>query len=179
MQDVPKIVLKRLQESAGVAGVTASENVHPDADLLTAFAEQSLDGSERARVTEHLARCGDCREVVAFALPASEAVAVTVSTSAARSRWLSWPVLRWSVVAAGLFAVTSFGVLQYKQGQVKSKALGSVITARNEAPATAAQSLSPSPNAEPESRVTLPQIEDRRQTEIRKNAPSSTSPIPS
>jgi Photosynthesis system II assembly factor YCF48/Putative zinc-finger len=174
MQDVPKIALKRLQESAGV---TASENVHPDADLLTAFAEQLLDGSERAGVMEHLARCADCREVVAFALPATEAVAVTVSTSAARGRWSSWPVLRWSVVAAGLIAVTSFGVLQYKQGQVKSKALGSVITARNEAPATAAQSLPPSPHAEPESRAALPQTADRRQTEIRKRAPSSTQGI--
>jgi Photosynthesis system II assembly factor YCF48/Putative zinc-finger len=177
MQDVPKIVLKRLQETAGVmASVTASENVHPDADLLTAFAEQSLDGSERAGVMEHLARCADCREVVAFALPATEAVAVTVSTSA-RSRWSSWPVLRWSVVAAGLLAVTSFGVLQYKQGQVKSKALGSVITARNEASATAAQSLPPSPNVEPESRAALPQAENRRQTEIREKTPSSTQDI--
>ena len=53
MEDVPKIVLKRLQE-------TSAPGPHPDADLLTAFAEQSLAESERARVMEHLSRCSDC-----------------------------------------------------------------------------------------------------------------------
>src|SRR6204780_2867541 len=98
MQDVPKIVLKRLQETA-VAGP------HPDADLLTAFAEQSLAEPERVRVMDHLARCSDCREVLALALPAMELVAVAASaadasTTPARSRWFPWPVLRWGVAAA-------------------------------------------------------------------------------
>ena len=57
MQDVPKIVVKRLQSPA--------VEPHPDADLLTAFAEKSLSGRERESVLQHLARCGDCREIVA------------------------------------------------------------------------------------------------------------------
>ncbi len=63
MQNVPKIVRERLR------AVTPAVN-HPDADALTAFAEHSLPELERDVVLEHLARCGDCRDIVALALPA-------------------------------------------------------------------------------------------------------------
>src|SRR5258708_37590460 len=109
MQDVPKIVLNRLQSPAAES--------HRDADLLTAFAERSLAGRERARVVEHLARCGDCREIVALALPATEAVAAGRSGSAVRTGWFSWPVLRWGVVAVGMVAVLSVGILQFRLRQ--------------------------------------------------------------
>ena len=62
MQNVPKIVRDRLQAAAPAVN-------HPDADLLTAFAERSLPEHERTVVLEHLARCGDCRDIVALALP--------------------------------------------------------------------------------------------------------------
>jgi hypothetical protein len=121
MQDVPQFVLKRLQEKQPAA------DSHPDADLLTAFAEQSLAGDERARVMEHLTRCGDCRDVVAIALPATEIeieteratererkiVALPISVSSARIGWLRWPTLRWGALAAGILVVTSLGVLEY------------------------------------------------------------------
>src|SRR5258708_34916513 len=109
MQDVPKIVLNRLQSPAAES--------HRDADLLTAFAERSLAGRERARVVEHLARCGDCREIVALALPATEAVAAGRSGSAVRTGWFSWPVLRWGVVAGGMVAARSGGNLAFKGRQ--------------------------------------------------------------
>lgn len=105
MQNVPKFVLSRLQSPPAGS--------HPDADLLTAFAEQSLSGRERDLVMEHLAFCGDCRDVVAVALPATEIAAIPASVSAARIDWLSWPVLRWAALAAGILAVTFVGVLQY------------------------------------------------------------------
>jgi hypothetical protein len=71
-------------------------------------------------VMEHLSRCGDCREVVALALPATDSVDLPASSSAVRGAWLnpawlSWPALRWGVVAAGIILVTSVGLLQYKQ----------------------------------------------------------------
>jgi len=50
MESVPKIVRDRLQAVPPAAN-------HPDADLLAAFAEQSLPSDERASVLEHLARC--------------------------------------------------------------------------------------------------------------------------
>jgi len=162
MQDVPKIVLKRLQETAGA-------EAHPDADLLTAFAEKSLGESERTGVMEHLARCSDCREVVALALPANEAVAVAATSRPSRSGWFSWPGLRWGVAIAGIIAIASFGVLQYRQRQ-KSEILNSNLIARNEPAANAAQALPPSP-APPESQnIILPaekskQADKKKQTE--------------
>ncbi len=129
MQDVPQFVLKRLQEKQPAA------DSHPDADLLTAFAEQSLAGDERARVTEHLTRCGDCRDVVAIALPATEIetetartetarkiVALPVSVSTAGMGWLRWPTLRWGALAAAILVVTSLGVLEYSHRSENSVA---------------------------------------------------------
>jgi hypothetical protein len=129
MQDVPQFVLKRLQENQ-----PASDS-HPDADLLTAFAEQSLAGDERARVMEHLTRCGDCRDVVAIALPATEiteieaetqrereSIALPISVSTAAIGWLRWPTLRWGALAAGILVVTSLGVLEYSHRGEKSVA---------------------------------------------------------
>ncbi|MGA2019472.1 MAG: YCF48-related protein [Candidatus Sulfotelmatobacter sp.] len=107
MQNVPKFVLKRMKETPPAAGS------HPDADLLTAFAEQSISGDERARLMEHLALCGDCRDVVAMALPVTEIVAMPVSASTARIGWLRWPAIRWGALAAGILAVASIGMVEY------------------------------------------------------------------
>lgn len=165
MQDVPKIVLTRLPK-------TAAEEAHPDADLLTAFTEQSLGKSERARVMEHLARCGDCRDVVAFALPAGEAATLPSSVTAAGRGWVSWPVLRWGVVAAGVLIVTSVGVLQYRHRQENSSVLVSKLMPRERTALTAAQSPSSPRASEPQAFV--PQIETAKQKESRKSAPSQT-----
>ena len=106
MQNVPKIVRDRLQAA------TPAVN-HPDADLLTAFAERSLPDRERTVVLEHLARCGDCREIVALALPAIEPVQTTIRPSP--SGWFTWPALRWGFVTAGVVAVASLAILQFQR----------------------------------------------------------------
>ena len=62
MEQLPKIVRQRLQ-------ATDKAGVHPDPDLLTAFAEKSLTEHERVQVLQHLARCTDCRSVVSLAMP--------------------------------------------------------------------------------------------------------------
>src|SRR5580704_18435477 len=91
MTEVPKIVHDRLRAALPLQGASAS--VHLDADLLTAFAEQALPVAERDGVLEHLALCGDCREVVALALPDSSMVAApfvadaeTTSATVTRTR---------------------------------------------------------------------------------------------
>lgn len=106
MQNVPKIVRDRLQTAPPAVN-------HPDADVLTALAERSLPDRERTVVLEHLARCGDCREIVALALPEIESVPTTVGPSP--SGWFTWPVLRWGFVAAGVVAIASVGVLQFQR----------------------------------------------------------------
>lgn len=96
------------------AAASATAVVHPDADVLTAFSERSLPQPERKIVLEHLARCGECREIVALALPPSEAALQPIARPA-RGGWLTWPVLRWGLIAAGIIALTSFGVMQYNR----------------------------------------------------------------
>jgi hypothetical protein len=162
-QDVPKFVLKRLPEAADTES-------HPDADLLTAFAEQSLVDSERRRVVEHIARCADCREVVALALPATEDGTLTASTI--RSGWSAWPVLRWSVVAAGIVALASVGILQYWQRHQRDKAFDSALLPQNERTATAELANQP-PAASSELQEIRPQKKNGERAGTRKNAQSN------
>jgi hypothetical protein len=167
MSNVPKIVLKHLQSRA---------EAHPDADMLTAFAERSLPESERAIVLDHLSLCGDCREVVALALLATEAVGVAPLLRPARAGWLTMPVLRWGVVAAGVLAVTSFGVLQYRQAHPgKEKQLAAAVVPREpitstpvRTPAAPAQTSAP-PVALQHTEEKMPV---RERVEARKQFPS-------
>jgi Photosynthesis system II assembly factor YCF48 len=121
MTEVPKIVHDRLR--SGERQRATGEREHPEADLLTAFAEQALSVSERDGVLEHLAFCGDCREVIALALPADDSKAVRVAADAevaqpvgtprgtlprvAVPRWFNfeWPALHWAALTAGVAVV--------------------------------------------------------------------------
>lgn len=126
MQNVPKIVRVRLQAATPAVD-------HPDADVLTAFTERSLAEDERAVVLEHLARCGDCRDIVALALPATEPVETAVRPHA--RGWLTWPVLRWGFVTAGVVAIASVGIVQYQRRpqNMASKSPARLEVAANEA----------------------------------------------
>jgi hypothetical protein len=132
MQNVPQSVVKRLRETRPAA------ESHPDADLLTAFVEQSLAGSERAVLMEHLAVCGDCRDVVALALPetATEVIALPASAGI-RGGWLTWPSLRWAALAAGILVVTWAGVLQFAH-RGADRNLASNVMLKDAAPAATA-----------------------------------------
>jgi hypothetical protein len=148
MQNVPKSVLKRLRETRPAAGS------HPDADLLAAFAEQSLRERERSSVMEHLAACGDCREVIVLALPetATEIVRSPASVGAARGGWLTWPALRWVALAAGILVIASVGVFEYSQRNPDS-GIASTFMLKDAAPAPS--------NEPPASKVATPE-EDKQ-----------------
>ena len=128
MPEVPKIVHDRLR--AGLPGGTVPEAPHPDPDVLTAFAEQALSAAEREGVLQHLARCGDCRELVALSIPPMESSAQPVAAeeseslvsasradeNAGRRRsWFAWPGLRWAALAAGL--IVAGGILLIHPGK--------------------------------------------------------------
>lgn len=121
MENVHKIVTERLKATAVAVD-------HPDADLLTAFAERALTERERNQVLGHLAACAECREVVALAVPAQEPAMAAAHPT--RGKWLTWPQLRWGLVAAGVIVVGSFGVLRYRQ-----------VTAAYRSPATSREGL--------------------------------------
>ncbi len=169
MTEVPKIVYDRLRAARperaflgqSVPGPTAPEPAHPNADLLTAFAEQALSATERDGVIEHLALCGDCREVIALALPAVDIAAVptaadteTVRATAtpAKPHWnwlssprLAWPGLRWAALAAGVALAAS--VLLLHPGKLNQATLPSVKQVAATAPPEAVQQTSSSPVA--------------------------------
>jgi len=113
MQNLPKIVSERLR------GAVIKE--HPDADVLTAFSERSLPAQERNSVMDHLSRCADCREIVALALPESQVTEVRPHRGS--GNWLTWPALRWGFVAAGIIAIASLGVMEYKRQTLQSTAV--------------------------------------------------------
>jgi len=119
-EQLPKIVRERLKAEL-------NSNAHPDANLLSAFAEASLSTQERARVSEHLARCSECREVVflatsgvgtsaAAATPEGYAWFRAASFRVAR-RSISMP--RWALAAACVLVVGSAVLLRYPRHAAK------------------------------------------------------------
>jgi len=95
MDPIRKIVASRLR--ARVAGP------HPDAEALSAFAESALPERERAQVLAHLAECGDCRQVVFFALPDSAEAQKLLSFKGRPPERFSRPfALGWGTLAAAL-----------------------------------------------------------------------------
>ena len=143
MTEVPKIVYDRLRAALPEHALplrTGPELAHPDANLLTAFAEQTLSPTEREGMLAHLALCGDCRDVIALALPAAdivaaliaaegEAVRATAVPTKAERNWLNatkfaWPSLRWAALAAGIAVVAS--VLLLRPGKLNQSISPSV-----------------------------------------------------
>ncbi len=135
MEKLPQIVTERLK----LAAVSTS---HPDADVLTALAEHSLAKNELATVLEHLARCADCREIVALALPETESLQETVRP--VRAGRFAWPTLRWGLIAAGLVVIASFGVIEFQQQHLRTTA-----TADKSTPDLSQNTISPSSQPAP------------------------------
>lgn len=88
---------------------------HPDADTLTAYAEQLLPAGERNQIIEHLAICSFCRDVVHLSLPAAPEP-TTVHTLPAPSRFWKFGI-RWAgaVAAVAIAAVLVVPRLPHKQ----------------------------------------------------------------
>lgn len=92
MNGMRKLVSARLRAQA-VAGP------HPDAEVLSAFAEKALPEVQRKAVLQHLSECANCRDVVFLSLPeSSEAQPVL----ALPSRRFSRLALGWGTLAAAI-----------------------------------------------------------------------------
>ncbi|HEY5330394.1 MAG TPA: carboxypeptidase regulatory-like domain-containing protein [Acidobacteriaceae bacterium] len=76
---------------------------HPDADQLSAFAEDALPAHEREQTLAHLAGCADCRTIVSLALPPVEDVPQLQPAAANRPWFYGWNVA-W-LAGAGLAAL--------------------------------------------------------------------------
>src|SRR5437763_6429564 len=149
MTEIPKIVRQRLNQAG------SASSPHPDANLLTAFGERSLTGPERTAVLDHLSYCAECRDVVALALPASEAVQVVLPVP--RSSRITWPTLRWAFVSAGIVALSVFGFVEYGHRADSAK-----MAKNSPAPAAMAVRVEPIPVAP--ARDQMRASEERSQT---------------
>src|SRR5512146_16640 len=94
MTGLPKFVRDQMAR-------TPAPSSHPDADLLTAFAENTLTVKERRQVIEHLSACADCREIIFLAQPEA-ATQIILAPKPRRFTWMAW-----ASVAAVVVVVTS------------------------------------------------------------------------
>ena len=124
MTGLPKFVRDQM------AGTPAPSS-HPDANLLTAFAENTLTVKERQEVVEHLSMCADCREIIFLSQPEAAAPQTILTTKPRRSMWMAW-----ASVAAVVVVVASAVILQHKQ------------VTKMEAPVTVATTTTPAPPEE-------------------------------
>jgi hypothetical protein len=113
MEGIPKVVRQRLQ--AGEEGGDRSRQIHPDAEVLTAFAEHSLAECERAQVFDHVAQCGNCRDILFLAAPQTEAIQILQKVPV--RGWWSWPVLRWGALGACVVIVGAVVTLRHDGGK--------------------------------------------------------------
>ena len=202
MTEVPKIVYDRLR--AARPERLGTELEHLDANLLTAFAEQALSAAERDGVLAHLALCGDCRDVLALALPAMDIVAVPVAaesdavqataapTKEERNRltasgfvWpkFAWPSLRWAALAAGIVVVASVFLLRPgKLNQAMLPSANPQLAASAQPASGAPVASSPSASSRDQFAVLAKAEEPRPKSELRSSkelkAGQSVTPSP-
>jgi hypothetical protein len=129
---------------------------HPEADILTAFAESKLLQRERAEVFAHLATCSDCREVLSVAAEAAPLSAsgtkpflLPRSTHKPLRTWLPW-----ASIAAGIIVVCSAGLLYKQKLEFKSRA-----TVANENPPAIPIAAAPQPQS---TQSAKPAVEPRK-----------------
>jgi hypothetical protein len=83
--------------------------LHPDAEVLSAFAEGVLPAHEHAQALAHMAECADCRQIVFLALPPA---ATEVSAESIWQRWLrSSPLFGIGIGAAVLAGALIFALM--------------------------------------------------------------------
>jgi hypothetical protein len=121
--------------------------LHPDADLLAAFAEGSLLEREREEMFAHLASCAECREVLNAAMEAQEEPVAELKpfrvAAAPRSPIRTW--IPWMSVAAGIALVCSAGLLYRQRLEMKEQA-GAENTEQMSATARPAPPMSAEPS---------------------------------
>jgi len=140
MPELPKLLRQRL-----AATETGETQAHPDADILTAYMEQSLAPAESKTVIAHLAVCEPCREVVALSqavMAPAETQTVLAPAPVARWRKLFTPVFG-AAAAVAAMAVIGFMVLQLPQNHPQQGSTGA--TTNNAANSPAPQ---PAPEAQ-------------------------------
>lgn len=116
---------------------------HPDADTLSAFAEQALSAADRIQVLGHLEGCGDCRDIVYLALPSGVESQQVLGITSRRTPSFA---LRWGTLAA-MVAVVAVLVVSTRKHDNQAMLYKSAEPAKT-APAESAQLKTPPDIAE-------------------------------
>jgi hypothetical protein len=121
---------------------------HPDADQLTAFAEQALPRHEYQQTLAHLAVCAHCRAIVSLSLPSVEELPQPQPVPA-RKPWFSGWNLAWPVAVA-FAAMTLIIVHSYRESRNSASTTPPTPVAASHLPAPPAPPLpTPAPSAAP------------------------------
>jgi hypothetical protein len=162
----------RLQQNMGNGGAESGD-AHLDADELSAYAENALPPTTRARYTQHLADCARCRQIVsqlsqAGSLVVDEAPKAALSSGlkAFLASLFSPIVLRYAVPALGLLVVASIGFIALRstgrmelaQREVKLETPAAKAPADNGTGASTAPSVNVATKSQPHS-VTAPELD--------------------
>ena len=134
---------------------------HPSADLLNGYVEQSLTAGEMAQVMNHLAACGECREIVflantvkeedavpavAAAVPARQDEIAAMTAGVGKPRWPWW---KWAMPAFAVVVLAVGGLLERdRRLAAPHHDVGETVAMNHPAPTTA---LKAENNTEPES----------------------------
>ena len=95
--------------------------IHPDAEMLSAFAEQALNEKERGGVLKHLAVCGRCRQVVALARESAGAELAARRRGVVRPRtW--WRSSAFALAPAAAVAATAVIAIYVHERRVEKTA---------------------------------------------------------
>jgi hypothetical protein len=99
-------------------------NDHPTEETLAAFVDDRLDAATRRTVTEHVAECGDCRELVLMAndFEVSEAPSNVTHGMFGGRRWIA---------AAGLAAAAVIAVFVLRPSPLFAPDMRDVMNAAN------------------------------------------------
>ena len=132
---------------------TIQSGMHPDAESLTAFAEQLLPEFERDLILAHMATCGRCRKVVFLAqraLEEDQPEAVHVLNEVPTARRASWfEGWRWAwIPVAALATFIWVAVLQHFRHPAESTQMAVNTATKDALQKTAPSSVAP-PNAAP------------------------------
>ena len=179
MPEVPKIVHQRLRAAEGAAAPG-----HPDANVLTAFVEQSLSASEREGVLAHLSLCDECRELLAVRSPDLEFVPVAAASAAReisevrkplpRRAWFAWNRLGWAGLAAGIAIAAAVVLATHPTKTTPDEALKKALPATAPAPSQSPGAAAPVADARTGAPLPSSDIETKAKVETRaENRPAA------
>jgi hypothetical protein len=124
-----------LKQRVAAQGIIGS---HPPAELLSAFAEQQLQPSERERVIDHLGTCSNCRAVVALATENVEEPSPKPAARPLSSRFRFPTAMRWASGTAALAVAIGIGLLIHQE-QPRSRPEVQTIAAEPASPVASTQ----------------------------------------